>query len=197
MTEVTSPPRRRRRDAIDNERRVRDAARDVFLQQGAAMTMEDVAGAAGVSKGTVYATFGTRQELLDDMTVASFLESEQVFRAAAMSEDSAWTALVDVVLRPHAAFFARPDASAPDAPDGRVHDAFLRARAAFELLLHKGQSEGVLRADVTMEQVQVLFHGLYLALGEYSVQRIAKIRELGIIILRGLLVGPLSADPSN
>ena len=192
MAEVISPQRRRRRDAIDNERRVRDAASEVFLQQGSTMTMDDVASAANVSKGTVYATFGTRQKLVHDMTVASFLHSEMIFRAAAESEESAWESLVEVVLRPHAAFFARPDASAPDAPDGRVHDAFLKVRAAFELLLRKGQAEGVLRDDVTMEQVQVLFHGLYLALGEYSLERIAKIREYGIVILRGLLSEPES-----
>lgn len=152
--------------------------------------MEAVAESAGVSKGTVYATFGTRQQLIDEMTIQGLQQSAHAFRAAAESATPTWDALVDVVTQPQAVFFARPDVSAPDATDDPVHDAFIGARDAFALLLHRGQQEGLLRQDITIEHIQVLFHGMYLALGEYSVERLADIRSCAEVILRGLLVLP-------
>ncbi|MCK5756932.1 MAG: TetR/AcrR family transcriptional regulator [Mycobacterium sp.] len=186
-----SPSRRpRRSDAVENERRVRQAAHDVFATRGRGTTMEAVAESAGVSKGTVYATFGTRQQLIDEMTILGLQQSEQAFREAAESSVPTWEALVEVVAKPQAVFFARPDVSAPDAADNRVHDAFMNARDAFGLLLHKGQQEGLLRQDITIDHIQILFHGMYLAVGEYSVERLADIRQCAEVILRGLLVLP-------
>lgn len=193
VTGVSMPSRSRRSDAVENERRVRQAARDVFAAHGTATTMEAVAQSAGVSKGTVYATFGTRGQLINEMTIAGLEDSERSFRAAAASTTPTWDALVDVVAQPQAVFFARPDLSAPDAPDDPVHDAFTRARDAFAELLHRGQREGLIRPDITINHVQMLFHGMYLAVGEYSTARLDDIVVYAQIILRGLLAVPPNA----
>lgn len=190
MTKAGAPSRIRRSDAVENERRVRQAARDVFAAQGMATTMEAVAQSAGVSKGTVYATFGTRGQLIAEMTIAGLEESERSFRAAAASSAPTWDALVGVVAQPQAVFLARPDLSAPNAPDDRVHDAFMRARDAFAELLHRGQREGLIRPEITIEHVQMLFHGMYLAIGDYSAAGLDDVAVYAQIILRGLLAVP-------
>ncbi|UZD56060.1 TetR/AcrR family transcriptional regulator [Caldimonas aquatica] len=56
-------PRRRRKDARPQE--LLDAALEMFVEKGFAATkMDDVAARAGVSKGTVYLYFPSKEELL-------------------------------------------------------------------------------------------------------------------------------------
>jgi AcrR family transcriptional regulator len=53
-----------RADAARNRQRVLEAARDLFRARGVeAVTMDDVAGAAGVGKGTLYRRFGDKAGL--------------------------------------------------------------------------------------------------------------------------------------
>jgi AcrR family transcriptional regulator len=68
---VHSAPRRERADAARNRERVLAAARRLFAERGVAnVTMEQIARAAGVGKGTVFHRFGDRAglalALLDD-----------------------------------------------------------------------------------------------------------------------------------
>jgi AcrR family transcriptional regulator len=59
-----APPRRERADAARNRARVLDAARRLFAERGLrAVSMADVAEAAGVAKGTVFHRFGDRSGL--------------------------------------------------------------------------------------------------------------------------------------
>jgi AcrR family transcriptional regulator len=58
------PPRRERADAARNRQRVLVAARRLFAERGLeAVSMSDVAEAAGVAKGTVFHRFGDRSGL--------------------------------------------------------------------------------------------------------------------------------------
>jgi AcrR family transcriptional regulator len=64
------PPRRydspaRRAQARETRRRIADAARERFITSGyVATTIADIAREAGVAQQTVYATFGTKREIL-------------------------------------------------------------------------------------------------------------------------------------
>jgi AcrR family transcriptional regulator len=61
---VAGRPRRERADAARNRERVLAAARRLFAERGAAaVTIEEVARAAGVAKGTVFHRFGDRAGL--------------------------------------------------------------------------------------------------------------------------------------
>jgi AcrR family transcriptional regulator len=61
---VAGRPRPERADAARNRERVLDAARRLFAERGVhAVTMEEVARAAGVAKGTVFNRFGDRAGL--------------------------------------------------------------------------------------------------------------------------------------
>jgi AcrR family transcriptional regulator len=54
-----------RRDARDNAARLRAAALEIFLAKGLGAPLEEVAKAAGVSIGTLYNRFGSREQLID------------------------------------------------------------------------------------------------------------------------------------
>jgi AcrR family transcriptional regulator len=54
-----------RRDAQDNVAKLRTAALDVFLAKGLDAPLEEIAKAAGVSIGTLYNRFGSREGLID------------------------------------------------------------------------------------------------------------------------------------
>ena len=76
------PPERA--DAARNRRLVLDAARQLFAENPSCVTMEAVAAAAGVGKGTVFRRFGDRASLA--RAVISEVEAElqeQMIRGAA------------------------------------------------------------------------------------------------------------------
>jgi len=54
-----------RRDARDNIARLQSAALDVFLAQGLDASLNEIARAAGVSIGTLYNRFGSREGIID------------------------------------------------------------------------------------------------------------------------------------
>ncbi|MFF0038891.1 TetR/AcrR family transcriptional regulator [Streptomyces mirabilis] len=177
--------RRRRQDAIDNESRVREAAMLVFEERGSAMTMDDVAAEAGVSKGTVYNTFGTRQGLVDEMTIEFLGRATESYREA-LNAESVWDAILEVVLTPTLGVAGRAELLDPESPDGPVKDAMNAALTALGELLERGRSEGVIRPEITVDHLSVLLRGLYLALPAYSLDRATTAKEYATIILRGI-----------
>jgi AcrR family transcriptional regulator len=58
-------PRSLRRDARDNTAKLRAAALDIFLVKGLDAPLNEIARAAGVSIGTLYHRFGSREGLID------------------------------------------------------------------------------------------------------------------------------------
>lgn len=76
MPEVKPPtvPDRRARRALETRRRIRSAARDLFVEHGyGATTIQQIAAKADVAWQTVYSVFGTKAAILSeifDVTVA-------------------------------------------------------------------------------------------------------------------------------
>jgi AcrR family transcriptional regulator len=65
---VGQAPPRRRADAIRNHERVLCAARRLFAERGAAqVSMDCIAAAAGVGKGTIFRAFGDRSSLIGEI----------------------------------------------------------------------------------------------------------------------------------
>lgn len=81
-------PGRDRKDARRNHERVVAAAHALFAQRGTAVTMEEVALAAGVGVGTVYRCFGSKEQLFAAV-------SRTVCHAAHNSLHAAATACAD------------------------------------------------------------------------------------------------------
>ena len=65
MKTPTGPePATRRADALANQARVLEAAREVFAEQGVSAEIKDIADRAGVGVATIYRGFGSKNELL-------------------------------------------------------------------------------------------------------------------------------------
>lgn len=87
------PSRPLRRDAERNRRRILEAARELFAERGAHVTLDDVARWAGVGVGTVYRRFADRNALIDALFAERVDQLAEVAeRAAAM--DDPWEGLV-------------------------------------------------------------------------------------------------------
>jgi AcrR family transcriptional regulator len=70
-----------RADAQRNRERILEAAEEVFLEQGANASLEDVAKRAQVGIGTLYRRFPTRESLLGATYSARFLALAEASRA--------------------------------------------------------------------------------------------------------------------
>ena len=65
VTELAVPTQHERGDAARNRLRLLDAARTLIAERGIdAVSMDDIAAAAGVGKGTVFRRFGSRAGLM-------------------------------------------------------------------------------------------------------------------------------------
>jgi AcrR family transcriptional regulator len=148
------------------------------------MTVDDVAAEAGVARGTVYQTYPSRAALVDD-TVARFLTASESRYLDVMARLPSWEALNEIVLTSTLGVAATAEVLGPDCPPGPVRDAMERLFTIVDGLLEQGRAEGTIREDVTLEHLKLLFRGLYLALPEYSPERVAIAQEHGRIILRG------------
>ncbi|MBI1213241.1 MAG: TetR family transcriptional regulator [Alphaproteobacteria bacterium] len=86
MTQTTSQRWRRRKEARPAE--LLDAALDVFFEKGfAAARLEDIAARAGVSKGTVYLYFDSKEDVFDALVRA--IPQTNVEQVRALAADPA------------------------------------------------------------------------------------------------------------
>ena len=177
--------RRRRADAVENEAKVRAAAKRAFIALGAAITMDDVAEEAGVSKGTVYKSYPSRDALLTEMTILRFEDVASTYRAAAGSDDP-WQGLVAAFSDSTLGVGANYEVLDLDAPASPVHSAVLDGLAALETLLDAAKEQGHVRPEITATQVMALFRGVYAVLPSYADRSSEDIAGLVQIILRGI-----------
>jgi AcrR family transcriptional regulator len=163
---VAGRPRPERADAARNRERVLTAARRLFAERGAqAVTMEEVARAAGVAKGTLFHRFGDRAGL----ALALLDEHERV--------------LQEQILR-------GPPPLGPGAPARERLPAFLAALTALtvehrDLLLEVDQASRAARYRTGAYQAWL--QHLVLLLDELPV-------EGDRALLAHLLLAPLAAD---
>ncbi len=157
---MTADPPRLRADAQRNVEGIRLAALDVFRAGGLNSPLDEVARAAGVSKGTIYHRFGGRQGLIDAVVEDLFAERiTGIITAVGAVEDPVerfesylrqiWLlsfdepAANDVLLR------AQPGS-------GMLMALCERASEVVGGFLADAQATGAIRADLTPDDVDVL-----------------------------------------
>jgi AcrR family transcriptional regulator len=74
-TRDTPQARPLRADARDNRRRLLDAARDVFIEQGPGAPLDEIARRAGTGIATLYRRFPDRQALIRGVFVDAILRT--------------------------------------------------------------------------------------------------------------------------
>lgn len=157
---MTGPGQPRRADARRNVEGIRQAALDVFRSSGLTTPLDEVARAAGVSKGTIYHRFGGRRGLID--SVVDELVAERIQGIIAAAERLAdplarfeeyllgmWLLQYDEPAANDVLIRALPE-SAP------LTDLCERAARFARDVLDDAQRAGVVRADLTPEDLHYL-----------------------------------------
>jgi AcrR family transcriptional regulator len=151
--------RPQRADARRNFDALLAAAREVFADQGTDASLEEIARRAGVGIGTLYRNFPTRQDLFESVYIG---EVEELCAAAtALADRDPWEALVSWVHR-----FVGYVATKRALLEALSHASpvFRACRAeidvAGEPLLRRAQDAGVVRTDLTFDDLLRLLSGI-------------------------------------
>ncbi|MEU1665990.1 helix-turn-helix domain-containing protein [Streptomyces sparsogenes] len=150
---------RLRADALRNRERIVAAAREVLVENGADVSLDEIARRAGVGNATLYRHFADRRELVHHVTVSVMERIAEQAEAALAEEPDAFSALRRFV---HAAADERVGALCPLLSDGWIdkeHSDHIAARTRLEdaigALMAAGRDSGQLRADIDVGDLMV------------------------------------------
>jgi AcrR family transcriptional regulator len=156
--------RPKRADALRNYEKLVAAGREAFTEAGRSASLEDIARRAGVGIGTLYRHFPTRADLVQAIYVD---EVEALSRSAGELADlEPWEAL-SAWLGRFVGYVATKQALADElfaVADADRQAVFAGCRdmlyAAGEPLLRRAQDAGIVRPDVTIQEVVRLVAGI-------------------------------------
>ncbi|CAL9467643.1 TetR/AcrR family transcriptional regulator [Streptomyces sp. enrichment culture] len=166
---ATTPAEPRlRADAQRNAEQIRAAAIGAFQGRGLSVPLEEVAKAAGVSKGTIFNRFGGRIGLIE--AVISEVVASEIYaiidRTRAL--DDAWERLTYYVTAIRDLQYRQPatvDTMLQAYPDAQTLMDICRAGGETnEELVTAGRACGALRPEFTAEDLHALLHDSALAL---------------------------------
>jgi AcrR family transcriptional regulator len=160
VTEAAAPERPLRRDAERNRDRIVEAARVAFAADGIDVSVEVIARRAGVGMGTLYRRFPTKGDLVDAVLEDAFAEICQAAQSG-LEEEDAWigfTGFLERVFDLHRRNRCLKDVIASHRHGRRrLEAARAELRPLVAELVARAQAQGALRADVTPEDVPLLF----------------------------------------
>ncbi|HSK98466.1 MAG TPA: helix-turn-helix domain-containing protein [Euzebyales bacterium] len=196
-------PRRwgRQAEAQVNDRRLLEAAREVFAARGAGAPVAEIARRAGVGIGSLYRRYGSKDELLRHLYLLALRQTIASAQTALDRAGDPWTALSDcvqmcVALRCGA--LAPLTGTLPETPE--VADARTTALDQLATLVARAQERGAVRADVSAGDVAGLIelfsrsHAASDDAGELAQRRLLALALDG---LRTTTVEPLPGDPPD
>jgi AcrR family transcriptional regulator len=154
-----------RADALRNRQRILDAAREAFTEHGEQAQMDDIARRAGLGVGTLYRHFTTKDALVGELIRLKLSEMAERVRTKFEEETDPWAAFeggfreqVDVMARDashqNMTFVATPDALRIAAP------AVAGLRDAWDAVIERAKQAGVLRQDLTVDDIRTMMCGL-------------------------------------
>ncbi|MFC3997370.1 TetR/AcrR family transcriptional regulator [Nocardiopsis sediminis] len=152
---------RMRADAQRNREKLRTAAAELFRERGFQVPLKEIARRAGVSHGTLYNLFGSREALIDEVVTDLAAACLDEIATAALAHDDPWDGFVHYV----------ESVCASQAADPAISDVVTRRYPGAERLLavcdkasgvaariiERAQRAGALRADFTNEDLLYIF----------------------------------------
>ncbi|MQY30580.1 TetR/AcrR family transcriptional regulator [Nocardia aurantia] len=151
-----------RSDARRNRELLLRAAREMFAEHGVDVAMADIARHAGVSNGTLYNRFPTRQNLIDAVFLDR-LETLATLAEAAAAEPDPWQGVVAYVTG-MCALQAQDrgfnEVAARGLRSGAAQALQLRGATALEDLFARAKSAGELRPDLTLGDLAFVVWGI-------------------------------------
>jgi AcrR family transcriptional regulator len=158
---ASTPPEDRplRKDAERNRRRILEAARELFAEEGLHVTLDAVAARAGVGVGTVYRRFADKEALIDALFEARIAEVVDVAERALASEDP-WAGIVqffDEAMELHVADRGLKELIFSTAHGrDRVCGARERIKPIVTRVVERAKESGALRPDFQTTDVPVI-----------------------------------------
>jgi AcrR family transcriptional regulator len=192
-----------RADAQRNAEKLRAAAAELFQERGLKVPLKEIARRAGVSHGTLYNLFGTREALIDE--VVAGLAADRLGEAAehALSFEEAGEGFAYYIER--VCELQATDPAVADVVSGRFPAAgrlmaiCAQAREAATRIIERARLAGAIRSDFTGEDL-LLFFGTNAALARAVADTAPDAwRRQVAFLLQGLgagtAQGPLSVAP--
>ena len=148
-----------RRDAERNRRRILEAARDAFAEDGLCVTLDEIARRAGVGVGTVYRRFPDKEQLIDALFEDQIAEFVSLADECLCDVDP-WDGLVRFLER--ACHTHACDRGLKEVVLSGVHgrERVARGRALMyprvAQLVERAQADGTLRPDVKPTDMPLL-----------------------------------------
>lgn len=156
MTERTRPPRR---DAVVNRERLLAAAGQLFAERGLSVPLEEIARRSGVSIGTLYNHFPTREALFEAI-YPERIAALDTLAEAALADPDPWSGFRSFLVRTFALQAADRGLNEvmtlryPAAP--QLTEACDRGYAQVGTIIERAQRAGVLRPDFTLPDLACL-----------------------------------------
>jgi AcrR family transcriptional regulator len=148
-------PDRRRADAVANRDALIRAAAALYAERGLDVSVEDIAQAAGVGRATLYRHFPTREQL-HVAILEQIVEQIEAAGAELPATATAFMTLFKVAVRVQADSLPVVDLLLRrGAPDDAVRDLRARVRTIFRDPLAAAQHAGLVRADLSPEDVRI------------------------------------------
>ncbi|GAA0601622.1 helix-turn-helix domain-containing protein [Streptomyces crystallinus] len=160
-TPTTAEPRRAprpRADALRNRERIIAAAREMFVEEGAMVPLDEIAKRAGIGNATLYRHFKDRAELITSVVLAVMERVSTAAETATAEEPDAFAALRRFVF---AAADERIGALCPMLSEGfdknlpEIDGARGRLDEAVRDLMARARRSGQLRDDVDVGDLMV------------------------------------------
>ncbi|MGW2329330.1 TetR/AcrR family transcriptional regulator [Streptomyces sp. NPDC001700] len=156
---MTAGSRPLRADAARNRGKLLTAATEVFGERGLEAPLEEVARRAGVSIGTLYNHFPTREALLDAIFPERLAALDRI-AAAALADPSPWggfTGYVEGLFALQAEDRGLNDALARRFPAAaELNEASRRCLGHTEQIIDRAKESGALRPDFAPQDLAVL-----------------------------------------
>ncbi|MCC5577360.1 TetR family transcriptional regulator [Microtetraspora sp. AC03309] len=150
-----------RADAQRNAERLRVAAAELFRERGLQVPLKEIARHAGVSHGTLYNLFGSREALINAVVADLAVGRLDEVAEEALARENAWDGFafyVEKVCELQATDPAISDVVTGRYPDAeRLMDVCGRIQAAAARLIARAQQAGTLRPDYTGEDLLFIF----------------------------------------
>lgn len=155
-------PARLRRDAQLNRERLVEAARTLFAERGLTVALEEVARQAGVSIGTLYNRFPSREDLcaavFEDRAAAV-----AAFARTALEAEDAWTGFtrfIEQICVMQANDRGYNDLAARGLPQTAPTEDHRRGYEQMAEIVARAQRDGSLRPDFTLEDMAFITWGI-------------------------------------
>lgn len=150
-----------RADAQRNADKLRAVAAELFAAQGLQVPLREIARQAGVSHGTLFNLFGSREQLIDDVVPDLAAARIAALGDKALANPDAWSGFVDYVHDLCAIQADEPmmaDVLSGRYPDARrLMEVCRRTVVTAGAIIERAHDSGDLRSDFTGEDLALTF----------------------------------------